>query len=76
MRIGCAGFRKRRCVVDEAALQSDKPAAIDLTPIDLQDKGVDEMKRRQFVLLMVGTGLGAACSADAADTITVYKSAT
>lgn len=33
------------------------------------------MKRRELVLLMLGTALGAACSADAADAITVYKDA-
>lgn len=62
-------------VVDGAGLQSDKPAAIDLTPVDVKHEGVYEMKRRQFVLLILGTALGTACSADAADTITVYKDA-
>jgi len=33
------------------------------------------MKRRQFVLVLLGTALLAACSADAADPMIVYKDA-
>jgi outer membrane biogenesis lipoprotein LolB len=33
------------------------------------------MKRRQFVLVLLGTALLPACSADAAESVVVYKDA-
>ena len=38
-------------------------------------EGVHEMKRRQFLVLLVGTGLWATQTAHAADPIVVYKDA-
>jgi hypothetical protein len=33
------------------------------------------MRRRHFVLMVLGSALGAACSADAAQSMVVYKNA-
>jgi outer membrane biogenesis lipoprotein LolB len=38
-------------------------------------EGANDMKRRQFVLVLLGTALLPACSADAAESVVVYKDA-
>jgi outer membrane biogenesis lipoprotein LolB len=38
-------------------------------------EGVNDMKRRQFVLVLAGTALLPACTADAAESVVVYKDA-
>jgi hypothetical protein len=47
----------------------------DLEMIDTRFEGANNVKRRQFVLIVLGTTLLPACSADAAESVVVYKDA-
>jgi hypothetical protein len=47
----------------------------DLEMIETRFEGANDMKRRQFVLILLGTALLPACNADAAEAVVVYKDA-
>jgi hypothetical protein len=52
-----------------------RPIGVDLASIGTKFEGVNVMKRRKFVLVLLGTALLPACSADAAESVVIYKDA-